>query len=494
MATLTKPKNYLQSSNPAPVAPSTAQMPRPSALPAGYTPPSSIAAPNVGVQPLKTPAPQVPTAAAGLSETLNALRQQLQARNQADAEAANTAKNESKGKVDSLVERLRGMNTLRTDLYEEQGVNQLRQETDDLLSQMEAKDLAAIRKIEKIEANAGGLETGAVQAEILRTERENAREQADLGIVLSAKTRSLDTAASIIDDAVNAETEDLKFELDSAKFFYEENRADFNKAEDRFYGNLVKEIDREYNQMRDDRKEIRNMQLTAAQNGAPASIVSAVGKANTFEEAMQAIGNYASDPLERQYKIAQINKIGYENALIKAAQQDRANGVLNEDDIKAIDASPQGKQLQVASTFKLKLSSYQDLVKKHGFEMKGADKAVLENAYTELQLAYKEIANLGVLAGPDLGLIETAIRSATPGFFGQVGNIVTLGGGTRKLEANLEQAQTTLNNSTSLIAEQLYARNSYYKDSLYVQSLILPFGDELITSDELAQMEALLNQ
>ena len=126
--------------------------------------------------------------------------------------------------------------------------------------------------------------------------------------------------------------------------------------------------------------------------------------------------------------------------------------------------------------------------------MAGPKKAVLENAYTELQLAYKEAANLGVLNGPDLGLVESAIRSATPGFFGNAGNILRLGGGTRNLVANLEQAQTTLNSAASLHAEQLYARDPAYQSSLYVQSLLLPFGDELMTSAERAEMDAILRK
>ncbi len=53
-----------------------------------------------------------------------------------------------------------------------------------------------------------------------------------------------------------------------------------------------------------------------------------------------------------------------------------------------------------------KASRYQELVNKHGYTVTGPARAELDGAYRELQIAYKNAAELGVIAGPDMMLIE----------------------------------------------------------------------------------------
>lgn len=373
------------------------------------------------------------------------------------------------------------------------GVDETSRELQDINQQIFQEEHALRREVEAIQDNADGLTRGAVAGRVEEVTRASVRKRADLSVIALAKQGRYDSAKAEADRAINVLLERQKMELDYRQFIFSENKELFTKAEQRAFEVAQGDRERALNREEANLKTISDLSLNALQNGASSDIAARMRQAKTPEEAMMIGGQYV-DRLDRQLKIAQINKIGLDNLIAEAAANDRKNGILDEKDIKAIDNSPQGKKVQTAGGLKLKLSSYQDLVKQYGFEISGPEKSVLENAYTELQLAYKEAANLGVLNGPDLALVESAIKSATPGFFGNVGNVLRLGQGTRNLEANLEQAQTTLNNATVQSVEELYARDPAYKNSLYVQSLLLPFGDELMTSEEKAAMDAVLAQ
>lgn len=382
---------------------------------------------------------------------------------------------------------------LTSEAYEQSGADGFQQEVASLTNQLEQEQHGLRREIERIQKNEIGAFGNAVSDMVSEAEAKSLSKQADIAIVLGAKTRQFDVARQIADRAVQAQLEVDKKRNDLLKFVYEEHKDAFDKEEQRAFTFAQSERERLLQQKEARLKELNELSINALENGAPSAIVAKMRSAQTPEDAI-AIGGQYVGLLDRQYKIASINKMGMDNLIAEAEAEDRKRGILNEKDIKAIDTSPQGKSLNVAANLKLKLSTYQDLVEKHGFETFGADKATLDSAYTDLQLAYKEAANLGVLNGPDLGLVEKAIRSATPGVFGNIGNVLRLGQGTKNLTANLEQAQSTLNNAASLHLEQLYARDPAYRDSLYVKSLTLPFGDELLLSDEVANMDAVAGQ
>ena len=68
---------------------------------------------------------------------------------------------------------------------------------------------------------------------------------------------------------------------------------------------------------------------------------------------------------------------------------------------------------------------YEDLLDEHGYEFRGSGKALLDNAYADLQVKWKEAANLGALTGPDLQLIIDSVKPAT-GWGGLVQKITNL--------------------------------------------------------------------
>lgn len=459
---------------------------------AGYSPPTPISATSLSQsqQPFNVQPPTTSTAAANFEGQMDTFTGNLAAQ----ADSAKQAKDKSGAAFANQLFSQEGEAALTDQLYsKEGGVDDTKAELDDINQQLLQESEGLRRQIETIQDNAEGLTLSGVAGKIDEARRKSLRTQADLAVVQMAKQGKYDSAKAIADRAVAVQVERQKQILDTLKFIYEDNKDDYDKADQREFDVLFKDRERALDKQETELKTISDLSLDALQNGAPAALAAKMRAAKTPEEAMRIGGQYVGS-LDRQLKTAQIQKIGYDNMLTQAALNDKTYGVLSDKDIKNIDNSPQGKKLKTASDLKLKLSSYQDLVEKHGFEIAGSDKSVLQNAYIELQLAYKEAANLGVLNGPDLTLVEGAIRSATPGFFGNVGNIITLGKGTRGLTANLEQAQKTLNASATQNLEELYARNPHYQDSMYVQSMILPFGEELVTSAEIQAMDAALNQ
>lgn len=159
------------------------------------------------------------------------------------------------------------------------------------------------------------------------------------------------------------------------------------------------------------------------------------------------------------------------------------DGFLSETDIKKIDLSPQGKSVKALGVLKQKIQNYKDLVTKFGTSSFGKQKAQLESAYADAKVAWKEAANLGALTGPDVGLIEEAIKPATNAWFGTQAWRNITGGGKDTILASLDTSLNTINQNAVSNIQQLYARDPRYASSLYVQEITNPFVNEITLSD-----------
>lgn len=96
-------------------------------------------------------------------------------------------------------------------------------------------------------------------------------------------------------------------------------------------------------------------------------------------------------------------------ALISQSNQDlRIRGMIN--------TSEQAKKIRNIGTLNTKLANLENLVSNIGAEVSGADKAKLESAFKDAEVAWKEAANLGALQGPDIEMIRGALgQSPTTG-------------------------------------------------------------------------------
>lgn len=157
---------------------------------------------------------------------------------------------------------------------------------------------------------------------------------------------------------------------------------------------------------------------------------------------------------------------------IQNLQRDLQSGVLNEKEIKAVDASPEAKKLNTLYDFRAKADRYLTQLEQYGLEPFGRGKTFLDQAYADLKIAYKEAANLGALTGPDVEIIIDAVKPAT-GIRGASSAI--FGGGVSGIKGGVQNLITNIDTDAQRAYSQLIKRNPRFGQSEYVQGLGQPF-------------------
>ena len=117
----------------------------------------------------------------------------------------------------------------------------------------------------------------------------------------------------------------------------------------------------------------------------------------------------------------------------------------------------------IQNMIKLKnaVNKYSKLVSKKGITYTGKNRAVLDAAYTDLKIKYKEAAKLGALTGPDIEVLEDAIKPAS-GFRSMRGE--ALSGGQSGILAGLGQIQATLDSDAAVTMSVL---EHAFEDDVY---------------------------
>jgi hypothetical protein len=148
--------------------------------------------------------------------------------------------------------------------------NQAKQQLDQYTAQIAAEQLANRRAIENLQQNnPNGTFGGALQDNINNINRASVSKQADLAILQAAANNQYDTASAIADRQLKLKLEPLQAQLDNAKFFYEQNKADFNKADERLYADMVKKADSDVKKAETIGKTIADLKTAVAQSDAP---------------------------------------------------------------------------------------------------------------------------------------------------------------------------------------------------------------------------------
>lgn len=330
--------------------------------------------------------------------------------------------------------------------------------------------------------------------------RKYAFEQADLMLTVDIAERRLDRAQRTIDKKIELALEPIKLDLDFTKFFYEDNKADLTKAEDRAFNTRIAELDRQYEETKALEQYKGDIVKTAMQNGVqiPSYVLTELNGAKTQAEVAQVLArngislqnplDVAGQKLDLQIKQAQLAKLRKDIGGLGAF-----DGYLDETEIKKIDASPQGKKVKALGDLKQKAQGYKELVEKYGTETPlGGQKAILESAFADLKIAYKEAANLGALTGPDVALLEEAIQPATSGGFlapiKRFGRFITRQG-RGSILSGIDQTLGIIDKNAETNFNQLLTRDPRYASSFYVQELAQPFSNVLkLGEDELLQL------
>lgn len=381
-----------------------------------------------------------------------------------------TMKSSSMDYVSALLGQ-QGETEQKTNAYADT-VDPVQKELVDINNQINAEIQANRRKIQALEKNPNGLFGGALQDEVDRVNNESLAKQADLSVIQMAIQGRYDSAKEIADRAVAVRLEKQKNEMEARKVVYDENKALFTTAEQRAFDAAQSDRERQLAKEEASMQKISDLSIEAVKGGAPMSVITKMRSAKTPEEAYLAGKGYIRD-LDSELKKAQIAKIWADT---RAA--DTNNGTLTDKDLKTIDSSPQGKKLTSLSNLYQLSSTYKNLVDTYGFKATGANKTLLDNSYADLKIAYKEAANLGALTGPDVSIIEEAIKPAS----GATNYLnYKLSGGQGGVSAGIEQALGKARKEALQNYKQLTARNENYSSSEYVRGLISPFAKSYST-------------
>ena len=241
--------------------------------------------------------------------------------------------------IESAYDRIGDVRRSRSEGYEDEGVYDKRLAYKNAVNTINQKELAFQAKIDKIRNNntTGMFEAGQ-NIKIEQLTKDWAIEKAALSISAAFAKDDYTTAKAIVDDRVNAELEGLQDELDGLKFFYSENRSDLSDERKKLLEFEIAEVENEMATQKELTETIGALQLEAAGNGAPASVITAIGKAENQEDAIIAAGQYIN-LLERQREARLGREDGEEDNTIDIGPEDRrtlSGGGFTADEIDAL--------------------------------------------------------------------------------------------------------------------------------------------------------------
>ena len=263
--------------------------------------------------PLTIPPVTPSTTAEGLSGIAAVTAEQTKLAKEQELKAQESQKGltEEKGKLSGLMKRILGVQGSRTQLEEEAKLGIKAQKVTDVTNQIEASQRAQTNEIRALES--ANITSDAKANAVAGINRKYAFEQADLALIQSAANRDLDTASRIIDRKIQLQLEPLQTQLDFTKFFYQENKELFTKAEDRAFNAKISKLEKQYQTEKENKTAIANIQLEALKNGVtiPQSVLTQLNTAKDAVEATNILarnGISLQDPLDRQIKQAQLAK------------------------------------------------------------------------------------------------------------------------------------------------------------------------------------------
>lgn len=233
----------------------------------GTTPitPASLQPVNAVTVPTVTPS-VTPSAVSGIAsavsqgnktatqQALDLAAQQAKATNTADRDALTQTMNE-----------ILGIQTGSEQARVDAGINTKAQKVNEYTSRLEALERKQLNEIRALEGST--LTDAQKAAKIAEINRASAFEQADVALLQSAANRDLATAQSILDAQTKLKLEPLQTKLQFQTLFYNENKADLTKAEDRAFQNMITESTREYEAAQARENNLNALRLKAIESG-----------------------------------------------------------------------------------------------------------------------------------------------------------------------------------------------------------------------------------
>lgn len=253
------------------------------------TPANVVPATGLGQTPYKTPEPVVPTGYAGLIASTNTA-------------ITDVTPDVTKGQQDikDKYTKLGTLPTARVEGYADEGVNTKQAEYRRQVNTINQKELGFQTRIDKIRnSNPTGQLTDGQQIQIDQLSKDWAVEKAGLTIAAAFAKDDYELAKSVVDTRIDAEVEGLKNELMGLQFFYEENKDTLSESKKNLLSFQIAQIQDEKAKTERLYTDIGNIQLAAAKNGAPASVVAAIGKTGDLTQAISAAGSWIDETIDR---------------------------------------------------------------------------------------------------------------------------------------------------------------------------------------------------
>jgi len=290
--------------------------------------------------------PEIPTSttAEGLSGFTSSIGEQgkeqakIQAEQDAKVAEVQAGATEEKGKLQSLMDKILGVQGERATLEKEAKIGEKAERLTATTNQLEALERAEVNELRALQGS--GLTDVQRAARGREISRRYAFEKADVALLQSAANRDLETAQNIINRKIELTLEPLLTQLDFTKLFYQENKADLNKAEDRAFNLKIKELDRQYEETKSLETYKAGLITTAIQNGVniPSYVLNELNKAGSQQEVAQVLarnGISLQDPLnvalkrgaitKQQAEIDALKGVGFRGGSIVTASGDVAD-------------------------------------------------------------------------------------------------------------------------------------------------------------------------
>lgn len=277
----------------------------------GVTAPTTVDSSNTApTPPVVLPDASTPTASDALGGMVDSANTATKTQNQKDEDAIQANLDSGATTITDLMKSIGNEDQLKETAYAANGVDDAKKAADDYSAQIDAEKEANTRAVQKLQqSNPQGLSSNAIQAKIDEITRDSTSKQADLAILQAASQNKYATASAIADRQVEAQLEPMKAQLDAAQFLYDNNKWLFDKAD----AKVLSDQQREYDDAKQNADDIKNLKLTLAKNGAPASVLNTLTNTKDLNTALNNpdITQYftsASDKLDLQLKRLQIAK------------------------------------------------------------------------------------------------------------------------------------------------------------------------------------------
>jgi hypothetical protein len=183
-------------------------------------------------------------------------------------------------------------------MEEEAGIPEMRTDVSEIDSLIAMKSQGLRRELQSLEGQ--NVPVSFIRGQQNKLNIQATRELADLSMVRDSKLGRLQAAEQWVERKTAAETQALSTRLQYLQFVYGENKDILNKEQDKQFQMKISETESRYNAEKEKRIQINNMALQAAQFGADADAVSAIGNAQSFNEALSTAGKYLGEPFRLQ--------------------------------------------------------------------------------------------------------------------------------------------------------------------------------------------------